>query len=1191
MSRFFRSLVFVLLVCGLIRLFSLGDAEDASRARISPEIPHAPGASPILKAPARSDAPASSGAPASGSKPGSPTPDLPDDAELIHSTTMPSGSGCRRVSVFRTSFKYPLLRMVEEFSGNSVNSKPSHAATMVADHLLVPLTSATRSRLDGFLAIFPEVRVRDRLVSGDLVLLQIPRPESPTAIDEWQSRLRAAGFPSAGPDFIQRHCAITTPNDPDFPQLWGLHNTAQSSGTNDADIDAPEAWSITTGNSNVIVAVVDSGADLTHPDLAANLWTNSQGKHGYDYLDRDDDPSDSGAVGHGTHVAGTIAAVGNNGVGVCGVAWNAKIMVLRFLSGNGGATSDAISCIRYAVDNGAKIINNSWGGNSGSAGDALNQEITRARNLGVLFVAAAGNDGTNNDISPFYPANYSADNIITVAATDRNDALASFSNFSSTKVHLAAPGKDIRSTWLSGGYNTVSGTSMAAPHVSGAAALLLAANPALTYGQLRERLLARSDAIPALSGKVSSGRRLNVLNAVEDLAGPALALTTKSTAEISGNSDGYANPGETFGLNLTLANNGSLPATGCVVAASLSSGAPATLDRASLSAGTIASKASTSLTNAFQLTLSTPATLPATFTVTFTLSTPNAAHTWSDSIVITVYQAASIQGMVTRAANGAPISGATVTLQGTVARTLQTDAEGRYQANVIAGNYQITATTSGLLASETISLASVAGIRTQDFSLGSAAISINPQTLSLTIPPDQTRSLDVAVTHAGDSPRTLPFQVRITGTGLSQEHLYGLDMTGTNAVVRELNPETGAQTASHPLSLTSSGTFGIAATADSLWLLTSQNFTSYQLVPLSTTTWTTGTPIRINAQMVMSIGSSPDAVLIVATNPNAYGLELRSYTPATGAFAKIGDLPESASGPVAASSTRQSIFISLFDQSIQELLRSNFSLIREWSTSSDYLGGISYSDAQNALFTVSQLFTYSGPSFLVQKRSPDTGSVLSGFSAPSGISHVACQSSSGAKWITCGIESSDVATRASRTLPLTFSAAGMTLGQSFSATLEVRSSLLASPTTLSVQLTVGNPPPDPNSWDGWFQANFLRVPTTADATGDSDGDGISNFLEFATGGNPNSPIPHAGLPGIHSTAGGRVTWSYLRRKSLSAAQLVPEGSGNLSSWHTLPAGTPDCTVTESSYDANFQQVLVSVPMTAGPYFFRIRTTP
>lgn len=1116
---------------------------------------------------------------------------LPKGAQSISSTTQYIGECFRRVSVFRTSFKYPLLRMVEEFSEDPANSSPFHTTTMVADHLLVALTSDAQPRLEIFLQTFPEVRVRDRLVAGDLILLQIPQPESPNAIDEWQTRLRDAGLPSAGPDFIQHHCAITTPNDPEFPQLWGLNNTGQSSGINDADIDAPEAWSITTGDSNVVVAVVDSGVDLTHPDLSANLWTNSQGKHGYDYLDRDSDPSDSGAVGHGTHVAGTIAASGNNGVGVCGVAWNAKIMVLRFLSGNGGATSDAISCIRYAVDNGAKIINNSWGGHSGSAGDALNQEITRARNMGVLFVAAAGNDGTNNDISPYYPANYDDDNIIAVAATDRNDALASFSNFSSTKVHLAAPGKDIRSTWISGGYNTVSGTSMAAPHVSGAAALLLAANPALTYGQLRELLLVRSDGLPALSGKVSSGRRLNVLNAVEDFAGPVLALTTKSTAEISGNSDGYANPGETFGLNLTLANNGSLPATGCVVAASLSSGAPATLNRTSLTAGTLASKASTSLPNAFQLKLSTTATLPATFTVTFTLSTPDAARTWSDSLVITIYQAVSIQGSVTRAANGAPITGATVRLQGPVDRTLQTDAEGRYLANVIAGNYLITATINGLLASETISLPSVAGSRTQDFSLGTAAISINPQTLSLTIPPGQASSLDVAVTHAGDSPRTLPFQVRITGTGLSQEHLYGLDMTGTYAVVRELNPETGAQTALHPLSLTSRGTFGIAATTDSLWLLTSQNFTSYQLVPLSTTTWTTGTPITINAQMVMSIGSSSDAILIVTTNSNSYGLELRTYTPASGIFATVGNLSQFASGPVAASATRQSLFLQLFDQSVQELRRRDFSTMRNWVTGRDNLSCISYSDAQNTLFTVSHLFTNSGPSFLVEKRSPDTGTVLSGFSAPSGISHVACQSSSSAKWITCGIESSDVATRASRTLPLTFSTAGMSLGQSFAATLEVRSSLLATPTKLAIQLTVGNTPPDPNSWDGWFQANFLRVPTMADASRDSDSDGISNFLEFATGGNPNSPIPHAGLPKFHSTANGRISWSYLRRKSLSVAELVPEGTENLTTWKSLPAGNSDSTVTESSYNADFQQVLVSVPMTDGNYFFRLRANP
>ena len=258
----------------------------------------------------------------------------------------------------------------------------------------------------------------------------------------------------AEPNYL-RYAAATTPNDTLFSNLWGLNNPA------DIDIDAPEAWDITTGNSNVVVAVLDSGVDYKHPDLAANIWTNQteltgspgvdddgNGKiddtRGWDFIDDDNDPVDSDD--HGTHVAGTIAAVGNNGTGITGVVWTAQIMPLRFLDAFGsGSVANAIEAIDYAIDKGARIINASYGSYTFSM--AERDAIARARDAGILFVAAAGNDNWDNDsASKNYPSSYNLANIIAVAATDQSDYRASFSNYGVNSVDVAAPGTSIFST-------------------------------------------------------------------------------------------------------------------------------------------------------------------------------------------------------------------------------------------------------------------------------------------------------------------------------------------------------------------------------------------------------------------------------------------------------------------------------------------------------------------------------------------------------------------------------------------------------------------------------------------------------------------------------------------------------------------------------------------------------------------------
>lgn len=301
----------------------------------------------------------------------------------------------------------------------------------------------------------------------------------------------------AEPDYIVH--AIAIPNDPNYGQLWGLKNTGQAilgvTGQTGADIGAQSAWNVTTGTQAVVIGVVDSGIDYTHPDLAANVWRNPTGvggcpvgTHGYNTITNTCDPMDD--FFHGTHVSGTIGAVGNNNVGVVGVNWTTSIMSLKFLDSTGtGTTSGAIAAIEFAIQAkiagvNVRVLSNSWGGSGFS--QSLSNEISKANTNDILFVVAAGNASADNDVTPDYPANYNLPNIIAVAATDNLDNLASFSNYGPTTVHLGAPGVSVLSTVPGDQYEYLSGTSMATPHVAGAAALILSTST-LTTAQLKER--------------------------------------------------------------------------------------------------------------------------------------------------------------------------------------------------------------------------------------------------------------------------------------------------------------------------------------------------------------------------------------------------------------------------------------------------------------------------------------------------------------------------------------------------------------------------------------------------------------------------------------------------------------------------------------------------------------------------------
>lgn len=386
--------------------------------------------------------------------------------------------------------------------------------------------------------------------------------------------------------------AMATPNDTYFQDglLWGLNNEGQSvngtSGTADADIDAPEAWDTHTGSSTVVVAVIDTGVDYDHVDLSGNIWENSdektgddngdgfpgvQGKdddgdglidedsqgrepgdagytndlandddengyaddiYGWNFVNDDNDPDDDD--NHGTHVAGIAGAVGNNNEGITGVSWTCKLMVLKAGDSDGDfSVSDEVGAIEYAYKNGAHIINASFGGATYSQSER--NAIEDAKDNGLLFVAAAGNDGNSQ---ADYPARYTLDNIISVAATDQDDNLASFSvgssNYNVESVDVAAPGKNIYSTKPNDTYQYLSGTSMATPHVSGLAALIWAQETGLTYTQVKDRILNGVDTKSSLNGKVLTGGRINANNSILNSPSPPsdLVATAASSTQI-----------------------------------------------------------------------------------------------------------------------------------------------------------------------------------------------------------------------------------------------------------------------------------------------------------------------------------------------------------------------------------------------------------------------------------------------------------------------------------------------------------------------------------------------------------------------------------------------------------------------------------------------------------------------------------
>ncbi|HEY1661463.1 MAG TPA: S8 family serine peptidase [Verrucomicrobiae bacterium] len=386
--------------------------------------------------------------------------------------------------------------------------------------LIKPKAGIAHGALEAFHAA-QGVKVKQVFRSGGTQLIAVPANET---VQDLIAKYQKSGLVEfSEPDYTNYHLCATMPNDPAFVSglLWGLYNYGQSGGTPGADIDAPDAWGVLNSASNIVVAVLDSGILATHEDLASNMWVNPvDGGHGFNAFDGTNDPADD-STSHGTMMAGVMGAVGNNGVGVTGVAWRLQMMDCKCFNNGGASTATIVACIDYAVANGARIINASFGASSGSA--ALSNAIAAAQSAGIIWVNAAGSSAGNDDTSPFYPPSYNLDNMVSVAATTRSNTLSQISNYGATTVALAAPGEAIYSTFDSSNSayypNPNSGlylasSSYSAAYVSGALALMMAKYPAENYHQIIARLLNATDPLPALQGKCVTGGSLNLRKAL-----------------------------------------------------------------------------------------------------------------------------------------------------------------------------------------------------------------------------------------------------------------------------------------------------------------------------------------------------------------------------------------------------------------------------------------------------------------------------------------------------------------------------------------------------------------------------------------------------------------------------------------------------------------------------------------------------
>lgn len=675
----------------------------------------------------------------------------------------------REVKLWRTDFKYPLVREEVWLRADAQGRKlPVKREFSVADHVMVQFPAKATPEQIAAWTKKNHLHVRLSLKTAPVYLMAAADGGLNTA--ETIMGAFRKDFPEAPAQMgtAERDYLVfpsLIPNDTSFSQLWGMHNTGQTGGTVDADIDAPEAWEITTGSRNVVVGVIDTGVDRSHPDLAANMWTNPNeiaangvdddgngfvdDMNGWDFFSNDNNPADT--EGHGTHCSGTIGGVGNNVTGVAGVCWQVSIVGLRFLGPNGGSTSDAIEAVNYSNDLGVDLTSNSWGGGGFSA--LLQTAIANAGAAGQLFIAAAGNDGANTDAIANYPSGYAVDTIVAVASSTSTDTRSSFSNYGATTVDLAAPGSSIYSTIPGSSYATYSGTSMATPHVAGAVALLKSVVPGMSAAEIKSRLLSTVDPVSAFTSNTVSRGRMNVARLIEQSAGPYPVVTVTTIEEDGGNSDGINNPGEALALRFTVANRGNQPAQN--LAATLSSRAASTqftITQGTVNLGTLASGQTLVSTTPFRVQSQSNLTTPYAEEFAITLSHGTPLQTSEYRVSLYLHTSARLEGQVTDAGTNDPLPGATIRVTGSSTFTTTSGNDGRYAIVVTDGVYQVTAALAGYVTATPVQLSTPPGRSGLDFALGVPQFGLTPPLVTETVYAGRTAARTVELRNRGSAP-------------------------------------------------------------------------------------------------------------------------------------------------------------------------------------------------------------------------------------------------------------------------------------------------------------------------------------------------------------------------------------------------------------------------------------------------------